>query len=107
MRRQDMFAHKLMALYERIGKANRDIYDVWFFLKNNWPINKKIVEDRSGMVFKELLEKCITALEEMKDRNILDGMGEFLSEKQKTWAKTNLRKDTVFLLKLMLDSEKK
>ena len=107
MRKQDMFAHKLMAMYERIGKANRDIYDVWFFLKNNWPLNKKIVENRSRMVFKELLEKCITALEEMKDRNILDGMGKLLSEKQKAWAKANLRKDTVFLLKLMLDSEKK
>ena len=107
MRRQDMFAHKLMAMYERIGKANRDIYDVWFFLKNNWPINKKIVEDRSRMVFKELLEKCIAALEKMEDRNILDGMGELLNEKQKAWAKANLRKDAVFLLKLMLDSEKK
>ena len=107
MRRQDMFAHKLMAMYERMGKANRDIYDVWFFLKNNWPINKKIVEDRSRMVFKELLEKCIVILEKMEDRNILDGMGEFLNEKQKAWAKANLRKDTVFLLKLMLDSEKK
>jgi len=107
MRRQDMFAHKLMAMYERIGKANRDIYDVWFFLKNNWPINKKIVEDRSRMGFKELLKKCIVSLEKMADRNILDGMGELLSEKQKAWAKANLRKDTVFLLKLMLDSEKK
>ena len=107
MRKQDMFAHKLMAIYERIGKANRDIYDIWFFLKNNWPINKKIVENRSGMGFKELLEKCITALEKMKDRNILDGMGELLNENQKAWAKANLRKDAVFLLKLMLDSEKK
>lgn len=107
MRRRDMFAHKLMAMYERMGKANRDIYDVWFFLKNNWPINKKIVEDRSGMGFKELLEKCIVILEKMEDRNILDGMGEFLNEKQKAWVKANLRKDTVFLLKLMLDSEKK
>jgi hypothetical protein len=34
-------------------------------------------------------------------------LGELLNEKQKAWAKANLRKDAVFLLKLMLDSEKK
>src|SRR3989304_4220099 len=34
---EDMFAHKLMAMYERIGKTNRDIYDVGFFLKFRFP----------------------------------------------------------------------
>jgi len=43
----------------------------------------------------------------MEKVNISDGMGEFLNKKQKDWAKINLREDTVFLLKLMLDSEKK
>jgi len=106
MKKEDMFAHKLMAMYERIGRTNRDIYDVWFFLKNNWPINKKIVEDRSGMSFRELLKKCVVALEKMKDRKILDGMGEILDEKQKKWVRTNLKKDVLFLLKLKLESEK-
>lgn len=106
MKKQDMFAHKLMAMYERIGKTNRDVYDVWFFLKNNWPINKNIVEERSGMVFRELLKKCITALEKIKNRNILDGIGEFLDEKQKVWVKENLEKDVLFLLKLKLENEK-
>ena len=31
---EDMFAHKLLALYERIDKTSRDVYDVWFFLKS-------------------------------------------------------------------------
>src|SRR3989344_6430657 len=51
MIREDMFAHKLMAMHERVGKTSRDIYDVWFFLKNNWPINKEIVEQRSEVSF--------------------------------------------------------
>ncbi len=46
---EDMFAHKLMAMYERAGKTSRDIYDVWFFLKNRYPINTEIVEKRAGM----------------------------------------------------------
>jgi predicted nucleotidyltransferase component of viral defense system len=46
---EDMFAHKLMAMHERIGKTSRDIYDVWFFLKNRFLINTEIVEQRSKM----------------------------------------------------------
>ncbi len=105
MKKEDMFAHKLMAMYERIGKTSRDIYDVWFFLKNNWPINKKIVEDRSGMAFKEVLGKCIVALEKKENRSILLGMGELLDEKTKSWAKENLKNDILFLLKLKLEGE--
>src|SRR3989344_1932109 len=32
----DMFAHKLVAMTERA--TNRDVFDVWFFSKNGWPI---------------------------------------------------------------------
>ncbi|MDP1538642.1 MAG: nucleotidyl transferase AbiEii/AbiGii toxin family protein [bacterium] len=105
IKKEDMFAHKLMAMYERIGKTSRDIYDVWFFLKNNWSINKKIVEERSGMTFKEVLAKCITALEKKENRNILLGMGELLDGKTKNWVKENLKKDALFLLKLKLEEE--
>lgn len=48
MVKEDMFAHKLAAMYERIGKTNRDIFDTWFFLENNWPINAQIVENRAN-----------------------------------------------------------
>jgi predicted nucleotidyltransferase component of viral defense system len=34
MVREDMFAHKLMAMYERLGKTSRDVYDVYYFAKN-------------------------------------------------------------------------
>jgi len=104
MVREDMFAHKLMAMYERIGKTSRDIYDVWFFSKNNWPINKEIVEQRAKMPFKDLISTCIEQLEKMSNRNILDGVGELLTEAQKDWARAKLRKDTIFLLKLMLEN---
>lgn len=106
MVREDMFAHKLMAMYERIGKTSRDVYDVWFFLKNNWPANKEIIAQRSGMSFKELLLKCAEQLEKMDNRNILTGLGESLTEPQKDWARTKLRAETIFLLKARLASEK-
>jgi len=106
MKVEDMFAHKLAAMYERAEKANRDIYDVWFFLKNNWPINKKIVEERLGMSFIQALAACIARLEKMESRNILHGMGELLDGKSKDWVRENLKKDILFLLKIKLEEEK-
>lgn len=103
MVQEDMAAHKLVAMYERIGKANRDIFDVWFFLHNNWPINQQIIEQRTHLSYKEFLRACIFALEKLSDRTILSGMGELLTEKQKAWAKAHLRKDTIFLLNLELN----
>lgn len=106
MVREDMFAHKLVAMLERGKVANRDIYDVWYFLKYNWPINKEIVKKRTDKTFREYLKKCIEFLELLGDRKILDGMGELLDEKQKTWVKANLKKDVMFLLKIRLEQEK-
>ena len=106
MVKEDMFAHKLVAVMERAKAANRDVYDIWFFLKNKWPINKEIVEKRTSKNFKDHLRECIEFIDSLGDRNILSGMGELLEEKQKAWAKTNLRKDTIFLLKVRLEQEK-
>lgn len=105
MVKEDMFAHKLVATIERGKTANRDIFDIWFFLKNNWPINKKIIEKRSGMDFQKYIAKCIEFIESLESRDILAGMGELLDEKQKAWVKVNLKSDTAFLLKARLASE--
>lgn len=99
--KDDMFANKLMAMYERIDKTSRDIYDVWFFLKNNWEINKKLVEDRSKMPFNKIVKTCIKKLNKISDKNILKGLGELLTQNQKDWARAKLKSDTIFLLKLM------
>src|SRR3989338_291565 len=106
MIREDMFAHKLMAMHERVGKTSRDIYDVWFFLKNNWPINKEIAEQRSGVSFEETLQKCIDQIEKVENRNLLVGLGEALTDPQKDWARAKLKSETIFLLKSLIESEK-
>ncbi|MDD2245183.1 MAG: nucleotidyl transferase AbiEii/AbiGii toxin family protein, partial [Dysgonamonadaceae bacterium] len=106
MVREDMFAHKLMAMYERIGKTSRDIFDVWYFAKNDWPINKEIIESRSQMEYSKLLEKCIEKLENMDNKHILDGLGELLNESQKDSVRAKLRNDAIFFLKLMLNNLK-
>jgi predicted nucleotidyltransferase component of viral defense system len=100
MVKEDMFAHKLMAMYERVGKTSRDIYDVWFFLSERFPVNKRIVEERSGLPFSEFIERCVEKLTNLGDRHILDGMGELLSQSQKDWTKAKLKEETISLLKL-------
>lgn len=58
------------------------------------------------MTFDKLLQKCISQLEKMSNRHILDGVGELLTASQKDWAKAKLREDTISLLKLQLEGEK-
>lgn len=107
MVKEDMAAHELCAMYERIGKTNRDIFDVQFFLSHDWPVNKKIVEDRMEVSYVEFLKKCIELMEKFNDSNVLSGMGELLlSEKQKSWVKANLKSEVLFLLRLALEKEK-
>jgi predicted nucleotidyltransferase component of viral defense system len=101
---EDMFAHKLIAMVERINKTSRDIYDVWFFLNTRTPINKSIVEKRAHMPFNQLINQCIFLLEKMDARHILTGMGELLSPSQKDWARAKLRQETIALLKLRIES---
>jgi len=102
----DMFANKLLAMHDRVGKTSRDIFDVYFFCKQGWEINKEIVEQKSGMSFEKFLSKCIGMLEKVEERHILDGLGELLDEKQKDWARAKLKSETLFLLRLELQTEK-
>ncbi len=104
MTQPDMAAHKLVAMFERLGTTNRDIFDAWFFLSKNWPINEKIIQKRTNLPMKDFLQKCIDELEKMIDRGILSGLGELLDAKQKRWVKEHLRTETMFLLRLKLNS---
>jgi hypothetical protein len=103
---EDMAAHKLCAMYERIGKTNRDLFDAQFFLSHDWPVNKKIIKDRLGMSYKDFLKKSIKIVEKFNDKDILTGIGELLTEKQKEWVKTKLKSEVLFSLRLALEKEK-
>ena len=101
MVKEDVLAHKLVAMKERMGKASRDIFDAYFFLKKNWPINKQIVEERTGLPFLTFLDESIAALEKLDETNILSGLGELITEKQKFWVKAKLKSETLFQLRLL------
>lgn len=94
-----LFASKLAAFTLRSETAMRDIYDIWFFAKNNWDIDTEVLKTRTNKRVKEHLASCVALIEQIKDNQILQGLGELLSEKEKAWVKTHLRKEAVFLLK--------
>lgn len=95
-----LFASKLVALTDRNKLAMRDVYDIWFFAKNNWDINASIIQSRTSKTTKEHLADCVSVIEAVTDSEILHGLAELLpDEKAKTWVKTHLRKEVIFLLK--------
>lgn len=95
----DMFAHKLCALLDRGELTNRDIFDSWFFMQKQTPINKEIVETRMGMPLADYIQKCIDHIESMSDRGILNGLGELMDEDMKKFVRKRLRVETISLLR--------
>jgi len=88
-KKSTIFANKLVALIER--NTNRDIYDVWFFIKNNWEINEKIILERTWKSKNELLKEVIKKLTNLpKNYKILDWLWEVLNPKQKAFVKGKL-----------------
>lgn len=95
-----MFASKLAALTMRNEMAMRDVYDIYYFAKNNWDINAEVVIERSGKTVKDYLLVCIAFIEKIKDNQLLQGSGELVNgEKEKSWIKNHLKADTIFMLK--------
>jgi len=94
-----LFASKLAALTLRKETAMRDIYDVRYFAENHWEIDSEVIRIRTGKAVKVYLEACILVIENVKDSQVLQGLGELLNQEQKNWVKSDLRKEAVFLLK--------
>ncbi len=94
MKKDSIFANKLVALSERI--ANRDLYDVNFFFKNNFPINKNLIIERTGLPIDVFLKNIIKELQARYTGNsILAWLWEVLSDKQKAWVKAYLLIETI------------
>ena len=98
MVKPDMFAHKLCALLDRRLLTNRDIFDCWFFMKEQTQINKNIVDVRMNMPLADYIQQCITRLESVTDKRLLNGLGELMNEEMKKFVRTKLRTETISLL---------
>lgn len=100
MKEGDMVAGKLSALLTRRKFAMRDVFDLWFFLKNKWSINENVVIEKTDLTLIKALEHAVKQLNQIDKKQLLQGMGELLDTKQKAWVKSKLIEETIFYLRL-------
>lgn len=105
MKKEYMFSHKLVALLDRPAIANRDLFDIWFFMKENTDFNKEIVKIRTNLEVKKYFDNCIEKIKNINENYLLQGMGEVLEESQKDWVKNNLKEELIFLFRYYLKNK--
>lgn len=94
----DMFAHKLCAMGERTSP--RDIFDCWFFLSKHTEINEQIVLERTGQSVSDYALQCVAMLRGTTSKVLMQGLGEVLDAKGKTFVRTKLIEETASALEL-------
>lgn len=102
---KDMIAHKLVAATERDVLANRDLFDIHYFLglSEASQINYQIIKHRTGKDPKEYYLFLLKYLDKINSKNILSGLGEVLSESQKDWVKAKLLEEVRGLIQRQID----
>lgn len=97
MKKDSLFWNKIVALSERF--KNRDLYDVNFFLKKWFPLNKWIIKERTWKELDVFIKDLIKILpEKYTQSSILAELWEILDDKQKIWMKNKCLDETIFLL---------
>lgn len=94
----DMFAHKLCAMGER--SSARDVFDCWFFLSRHSDINEHIVLQRTGLSVSEYAMHCVESIGLLKPSAMMQGLGEVLDPKLKSFVRTRLLDETITLLQM-------
>ena len=95
----DMFAHKLCALGERI--TPRDIFDVWFFLKNRTEINESIIRMRANKSISDYCKQCAEIVRATSSKTLMQGLGEVLLDNDsKRFVRTKLIAEAAEALQL-------
>ncbi len=102
MKKEDMIAGKMSAFLTRKKFAARDLFDLWFFLKEEWSINENILKEKAQLSLKKAIKISIEKTKGIKSEQLLNGLGDFLDEKQKYWVKNKLKEELIFLLNLYL-----
>lgn len=99
--RATIFANKLVSLTER--NTNRDIYDVYFMFQKLFPVNEELIRERTWKSPQELYSVIWEKLRKLpQSYKILDGLWEVLTEKQKSFVKTKLISELIWILEMKI-----
>lgn len=101
----DMIANKMVAASERRVMANRDLFDIHYFLGNVYTneINYKIIKYRTGKDPQEFYTFLYDFASSIENKNILNGLGEVLKKSQRDWVKTKLKIELLGLIQRQID----
>lgn len=101
----DMIAHKMVALMERNIMANRDLFDIHYFLSTSFAneINYEIIKDRTGKDPIDFYKDLYNFVDNLNPSTILNGLGEVLDQSQKDWMKAKLKKELLGLIKRQIE----
>lgn len=95
-----MFAHKLCAIADRNMLQNRDLYDAHFMFVKNFDIDENIIKLRTGKTVQQYFIELVELIEQkVTQNNVLNGLGELLTDQQKDSVKATLKRDILFDLK--------
>ncbi len=105
MNAEDMIVYKMIAIMTRNQMANRDLFDLHYFLQSPYAsdINYSLLEALTKKPAKEYLLELMKKLSKVKPSNLLNGLGEVLNANQKKWVKKELLHELHNLLQLQVD----
>lgn len=99
LKREYMAAHIFCAILDRKKLQNRDLYDAWFMLKNDFTIDESIVELRMGEKLKPYLGDVLKMIRSLpKNYDVLYGLGEVMDNRKKDWVKAKLLSELEIML---------
>ena len=101
MKKNCIFANKLMALHRRM--KNRDLFDVYYFFKNDFPVKEILIEEQTWMSYQELLMKLKQEIpNKFNEKTLLAEVWDLVTEKQKNFIKTKLVKEVLWYIDFSL-----
>jgi predicted nucleotidyltransferase component of viral defense system len=102
---QDMIVYKMIAVMTRNQLANRDLFDLHYFLQSPYAtsIRYSLLEDLTKTSPKEYLIGLLKKITSIRSSSVLNGLGEILEPSQKIWVKKNLLSELENLVQLQID----
>lgn len=100
--KEGLASGKLSAFLTRKKFAARDLFDLWFILKKGWEFDEEYLKKQIGLNLKTALKKAKEKVENIKSNQLLQGIGELIEERQKSWIKDKLKEEVEFYINLYL-----
>ena len=102
---RDMIAHKMVTFTERPSLANRDLFDIHYFLSTSYAseINYDVIKKRTKKEPKQFYKFMLSIMDKINPNSVLEGFGEVLTKSQKDWAKTRLLPELKELINRQID----